>query len=105
MTIQFEEFIYANETDQNSNNFRRQLKEEEVSGLLIELVIEESKNGLDADVIEFKYDFVEFSDQTAELQLEFECPECISSFEIDIMTIIGLNGDKVLFEYDVDLPP
>jgi len=38
------------------------LKEEEVSGLLIELVIEESKNGLDADVIEFKYDFVKFSD-------------------------------------------
>ena len=62
-------------------------------------------NGLDEDIVSFTYELVKYSDETIELQLNFDCPECISSFDTDIMTVVGLNGEKVLFEYDVIMPP
>jgi len=72
---------------------------------LLELIIDEEKNGLDEGVIRFEYQVTEFNDQKVEVQLDFECAECISSFETDIMTITGKTKDKVFFIYDVELPP
>ena len=74
-------------------------------GLYIDLSIDTSKNGLDDSVIQFDYHVDEFSDQTLSIQLDFNCPECISSYEVDSMTIVGRTNSKVLFTQDVELPP
>ena len=100
LKIKFSELIYFNNTEG-----LRSLQAPEQKGLLLDLSICESENGLDEDVVEFEYTVIEFNEKKVKVQLDFACPECISSFETDKMTIIGRSNAKVLFEYDVDLPP
>ena len=109
LTIEFSKFVIANTTsiDKNLTKSIRQLQSDEANlgGLLLQLSIDQAKNGLDEDFIQFNYQVTEFNDQKVEIQIDFNCTECISSFETDIMTIIGRTKNKVLFTYDVSLPP
>ena len=41
-----------------------------------------------------------------DIRIDFECPGCISSFETDIITVVGVSAkDEILFTVDVEVPP
>lgn len=67
--MKFSEFTYVNDTEG-----LRSLQGTEEIGLFLDLSIDESKNGLDDDVVKFDYEVTEFNQQKVEVQLDFACP-------------------------------
>ena len=67
--MKFSEFTYVNDTEG-----LRSLQGTEEIGLFLDLSIDESKNGLDDDVVKFDYEVTEFNQQKVEVQLDFDCP-------------------------------
>ena len=57
LKIKFSELIYFNNTEG-----LRSLQAPEQKGLLLDLSICESENGLDEDVVEFEYTVIEFNE-------------------------------------------